>query len=172
MWYSTAMDDLLTARLVLHPMTPGEAQHVAAGEPHGGAGWEPGYPGAADVAGARAFLRVCASTGDPQPFGAYEIRRREDGRAIGGLGFHGPADAEGAVTIGYGLIPSARGAGYAAEALRALLALARGLGVTRVRGDADRDNRASHHVMTAVGMRMVAEDGRLKYYEITWAGRD
>ncbi|MBA4866684.1 GNAT family N-acetyltransferase [Streptomyces sp. PSKA54] len=163
------MDDLVTARLTLHPMSRSEAERVVAGEPDSGARWAPGYPAEGDVAGARRFLSVCASTGDPQPFGAYEIRRREDGRAIGGLGFHGPPDHNGSVTIGYGLIPAAHGKGYASEALRMLLALARAHGITRVQGDTDHDNIASQHVMTAVGMQLVAEDERLKYYESTWS---
>jgi RimJ/RimL family protein N-acetyltransferase len=50
-------------------------------------------------------VAACADTGDPQPFGNYEIRRREDEQAIGGVGFHAPADKDGSVTIGYGLIP-------------------------------------------------------------------
>ncbi|MFV0130147.1 hypothetical protein ACLGI4_20985 [Streptomyces sp. HMX112] len=40
---------------------------------------------------------------------------------MGGLGFHGPADENGSVTIGYGLTPSARGEG---QALRGLLLFA------------------------------------------------
>ncbi|MEV5315978.1 GNAT family N-acetyltransferase, partial [Streptomyces sp. NPDC052610] len=84
------MGDLVTARLVLHPMTISEAEHVVAGEPGSGARWAPGYPTDGDVSAAKRFLGTCADTGDPQPFGTYEIRRREDGLAIGGLGFHGP----------------------------------------------------------------------------------
>ncbi|MFF5897572.1 GNAT family N-acetyltransferase [Streptomyces argenteolus] len=162
------MDDLVTARLVLHPMTVSEAERTAAGEPYSGARWAPGYPAAGDVAAARRFLGTCASTGDSQPFGNYEIRRREDGRTIGGLGFHGPADAHGSVTIGYGLVPSARGEGYASEALRELLSFARARGVTCVKGDADRDNVASQHVMTAAGMQPAGQDERLTYFEIAW----
>ena len=158
----------MTARLVLHPLSPAEASWVAAGQPGGGARWAPGYPAAGDVTGARRFLEVCASTGDPRPFGAYEIRRRDDGQAVGGLGFHGPADHDGSVTVGYGLIPAARGRGYAAEALRALLAFARSRGITCVRGDTDHGNVASQHVMTAAGMKLTAADERLKYYTITW----
>ncbi|MFE5872271.1 GNAT family N-acetyltransferase [Streptomyces roseifaciens] len=163
------MDDLVTARLVLHPMSRSDAEQVVAGEPDSRARWAPGYPAEGDVAGARRFLSVCASSGDPQPFGAFEIRRREDGHAIGGLGFHSPPDHKGSVTIGYGLIPSAQGKGYASEALRALLAFARAHGITCVQGDTDHDNIGSQRVMTAVGMHLVAEDERLKYYEITWA---
>lgn len=165
------MDDLATARLVLHPLTITEAEHLVAGEPGGSARWASEYPTDGDVFAARRFLDVCAAAGDPRPFGIFEIRRREDGRAIGGLGFHGPADADGGVTIGYGLVPAAHGQGYASEALRALLLFARAQGATRVRGDADHDNVASHHVMTAAGMRSVGQDERVRYFEIAWGPR-
>ncbi|MER7763557.1 GNAT family N-acetyltransferase [Streptomyces sp. NPDC097619] len=162
------MDDLVTERLVLHPLDAAEAERLLDPRPRDRAAWAPGYPDETDAVGARTFLATIAETGDPHPFGAYEIRRRSDGLAIGGLGFHGPADAEGGVTIGYGLIPSARGAGYATEAVRALLDLARRHGARRVRGDTDRENVASQRVMTAAGLRLVAEDDRLRYYELSW----
>jgi hypothetical protein len=63
------MDDLVTARLVLHPMTVSEAERVLAGESDSGARWAPGYPTDGDVSAARRFLGTCADTGDPQPFG-------------------------------------------------------------------------------------------------------
>ncbi|WP_228989752.1 GNAT family N-acetyltransferase [Streptomyces sp. DH8] len=162
------MDDLVTERLVLHPMTVSEAERVVAGESGRDTRWAPGYPTEGDVSAARRLLGTCAISGDPQPFGNYEIRRREDGLAIGGVDFHGPPDESGSVTIGYGLVQSARGAGYASEALRGLLLLARAHGVTCVKGDADHDNIASQHVMTAVGMRPAGEDERVRYFEITW----
>ncbi|MFH8569267.1 GNAT family N-acetyltransferase [Streptomyces sp. NPDC017993] len=162
------MDDLVTARLVLHPMDAEEAERVLTGHPDDTARWAPGYPAAGDASAARRFLRTCAETGDPRPFGTYEIRRREDGHTIGGVDFHGTPDADGKVTIGYGLIPSAHGKGYASEALRALLAFARVQGITSVEGDTGHDNLASQHVMSAVGMRVIAEDERLKYYKIAW----
>ncbi|MFF2198292.1 GNAT family N-acetyltransferase [Streptomyces sp. NPDC058157] len=162
------MGDLATERLVLHPMTVGEAEAVVAGAPGDGARWAPGYPDDGDVLAAGRFLDTCAATGDPHPFGNYEIRLREDGRAVGGVGFHGPPDETGGVTVGYGLVSSARGRGYASEALRELLRLARARGAARVRGDADLDNLASHHVMTAAGMRPVGHDTRVRYFEIAW----
>ncbi|MFJ4923951.1 GNAT family N-acetyltransferase [Streptomyces sp. NPDC088725] len=164
------MNDLLTERLVLHPMSPLEAERVAAGEAADGDLWAPGYPAEGDMSGARLFLTACAITGDPRPFGAYEIRLRADGVAIGGIGFHGAPDDSGRVTIGYGLVPRARGNGYASEALRVLLEFARASGITRVLGDADQDNIASQRVMTTAGMRLVAEDAKLKYYRIDWDG--
>lgn len=166
------MDDLVTPRLVLHPMTVGEAEDVVAGRPNDGASWAPGYPGDGDVFAAKRLLATVETTGDPRPFGNYEIRRREDGQAIGGVGFHGRPDANGTVTIGYGLVPAAQGKGYASEALRALLALARASGVARVRGDADLDNVASQRVMLAVGMRPTGEDERVRNFEIEWTSGD
>jgi RimJ/RimL family protein N-acetyltransferase len=162
------MSDLVTARLVLHPMTFSEAERVVAGESGTGARWAPGYPADGEVLAAKRLLRTCAETGDPRPFGNYEIRRREDGQAIGGVGFHAPADKNGSVTIGFGLIPSARGKGYASEALRGLLLFARAHGVTCVKGDADHDNTASQHVMTAAGMQPTGQDERFRYFEIAW----
>nr|WP_307826827.1 GNAT family N-acetyltransferase [Streptomyces pactum] len=158
----------MTARLVLHPMTDAEAERLVAGEPDGEARWAPGYPTDGDVSAARRLLNTWADTGDPRPFGNYEIRLREGGQAIGGLGFHGPVDENGSVTIGYGLVPAARGKGYASEALRAVLLFARAHGVTRVKGDADHDNTASQRVMMAAGMQPVGQDERVRYFEITW----
>ncbi|NUP52340.1 MAG: GNAT family N-acetyltransferase [Catenulispora sp.] len=160
------MDDLVTARLVLHPMSVDEAEQVVAGDPDDATRWAPGY---LDVSGARGFLDAAAKSGDPRPFGNYQIRRREDGYPIGGIGFFGPANEHGSVTIGYGLAPSARGKGYASEALRELLLFARARGVTGVEADTSHDNIASQRVMTAVGMQLIAEDEQLKYYRITWA---
>ncbi|GCD94774.1 GNAT family N-acetyltransferase [Embleya hyalina] len=163
------MGDLETARLVLHPLTVAETERVVAGEPAADDRWEVGYPTAGDVAGGGRFLRTCATVGDPGAFGNYEIRRREDGVAIGGMGFHGVPDESGTVTIGYGLIEAVRGRGYATEALRELLRFARAAGVHRVVGDTAHDNVASQHVMAAVGMRLVKEEAGLRHYAIEWS---
>lgn len=165
------MSDLVTERLVLHPLTVSESERLVSGEPDGVDRWAPGYPTPGDVIAATRFLGTCANTDTPQgaPFGNYEIRRREDGHAIGGIGFHGLPDESGSVTIGFGLSPAVRGQGYASEALRALLQFAREQGVTRVKGDTDHDNAASQHVLTAAGMRPTGQDEHLRFFEITWA---
>lgn len=156
------MSDLVTGRLLLHPLSAAEAERVVARGPDPAGG----YPTDGDVGGARRYLEVCAMSGDPRPFGPYELRLRDGGRTIGGAGFHAAPGEDGTVTIGYGLIASARGHGYASEALRALLGFARERGVAEVRGDADRDNVASQRVMTAAGMRRVAENDALIYHAL------
>ncbi|MFI6730072.1 GNAT family N-acetyltransferase [Streptomyces atratus] len=162
------MTDLETPRLFLRLMSASDALQVMAGKPGNGARWALGYPSPGEMAAAERFLDTCATTGDPSPFGSYEIRRRDNGEVIGGLGFHGAPDENRHVTIGYGLVPSAQGMGYASEALRALLLFARDQGVSSAHGDTDLDNLASQHVMTAVGMHLVKEDALLKYYRIDW----
>lgn len=164
------MTNLVTARLSLSPMTVAEAGQVAAARPAGGACWAPGYPSPGEMRAAQRFLETCADAGDPSPYGPYVIRLREDGLLIGGAGFHGAPDENGHVTIGYGLVESARGRGYASEALRALLRFARDQGIACVHGDTDLGNIASQHVMTAAGMRLVTEDASLKHYRIDWDG--
>ncbi|MEU1469964.1 GNAT family N-acetyltransferase [Streptomyces sp. NPDC005761] len=164
------MTDLVTPRLILSPMTVADAEQVAAGEPADGARWAPGYPSPGESRAARRFLETCAGTGDPTPYGSYAIRRREDGLVIGGTGFHGAPDEKGHVTIGYGLVESMRGRGYASEALRALLRFTRDRGVACVHGDTDLDNVASQYVMAAAGMRLVKQDAQLKHYRIDWDG--
>ncbi|HEY9369817.1 GNAT family N-acetyltransferase [Streptomyces sp.] len=132
-----------TARILLHPLSEAEARRIVEGDRGPGDRWAEGYPGDFDVAGARGFLDGVAAHGDPGVYRAYEIRRLADGVAIGGIGFHGPPDPAGVVTVGYGLVPAVRGHGYAAESLRALIDRAREAGATAVRGDADLGNLAS-----------------------------
>ncbi|WP_367652449.1 GNAT family N-acetyltransferase [Intrasporangium sp.] len=85
--------------------------------------WAADFPFDGDVLGATAYLRATAEHGDQRPWGFYRITRAADGQAIGGIGFKGQPE-DGCVEVGYGLAPSARGHGYAAEALAALISLA------------------------------------------------
>ncbi|WP_152363437.1 GNAT family N-acetyltransferase [Microlunatus speluncae] len=155
------MADLLTERLILHPLTEDEALAIIAAAPDGS-----GYPSPADVEAAVDFVQHCRAAGDPQPFGAYELRLRDTGVPIGGVGFNHPLDDQGATTVGYGLVPDARGHGYATEALLAVLELARRSGAQRVDGSANLDNPASCRVMEAAGMIFSHSDDRERYYSI------
>ncbi|MFC0597557.1 GNAT family N-acetyltransferase [Streptomyces palmae] len=163
------MNDLVTERLVLHPLSVAEARQLVADGPERPVHWGPEYPMDGDRRAMRHLLDRDEGDGPGHP-GVFEIRRREDGQAIGGIGFHGPADEHGSVTIGYGLIPSARGRGYASEALRGLLEFARAQGFARVKGDADHDNTASQRVMRSAGMRQVGQDAQVVFFETAWDG--
>jgi GNAT superfamily N-acetyltransferase len=96
-------------------------------------------------------------------FGVFALVRPEDGRAVGGIGFHGAPDEEGRVEIGYDLAVGARGNGYATEALRALTgwALARE-DVDVVLLTVEHDNVPSQSVATRAGFtRATVEEERL-----------
>ncbi|MFI8965125.1 GNAT family N-acetyltransferase [Streptomyces sp. NPDC053493] len=157
-----------TDRLLLHPLTREEARRIVDAEPAPGDRWAEGYPGPGDARGAQNFLRGAAERGDPGDFRAYEIRLRDGGTAVGGIGFHGPPDEHGIATVGYGLVPAVRGRGYASEALRGLVDRARAAGAAGVRGDADLDNTASHRVMEAAGLLCDGEDERLRHYRLVF----
>ncbi|MFF5917191.1 GNAT family N-acetyltransferase [Streptomyces flavochromogenes] len=158
------IESVATERLLLHPLTVAEAERVVAREAAPGDAWGEGYPGDGDVRSANGFLRGVAERGDPGVFRVYAIRLAESGVTVGGIGFHGPPDEIGVVTVGYGLVPAARGNRYATEALRALIEIARRAGVSGVKGDADLGNPASHRVMEAAGMPCVAEDEQLRHF--------
>ncbi|MFD8010576.1 GNAT family N-acetyltransferase [Streptomyces sp. NPDC058955] len=153
-----------TERLLLHPLTVPEGERIAARAPLPGERWGEGYPGAGDLASVNAFLRRCAEDGDPGPYRTYQIRLREGGLVVGGIGFHAPPGPDGAVTVGYGIVPGERGRGYASEALAAVIGIAREAGAAVLRGDADPANVPSHRVMERAGMRRVAEgDGPVRF---------
>ena len=156
---------VVTRRLLMVPLDVEEAVALVDGRGGNGRTWAPGYPddGALMSAG---FVMTAAQYGrDLGPFGTYEIIRREDGAVIGAAGFYGKPDDTGAVRVGYGLAESARGHGYATEALVALLEWAsRQDGLTCVLADTTRTNVASQRVMERAGMHRIGEDGELLYY--------
>jgi RimJ/RimL family protein N-acetyltransferase len=156
---------ILTPRLRMVQLGADEAAALVDGRGGSGRTWAPGYPddGALMAAG---FVMTAARGGrDLGAFGTYELIRREDGAVIGAAGFLGPPDETGAVRVGYGLAESARGQGYATEALRALLDWASAQdGLTCVLADTTRTNVASQKVMERAGMHRIGEDGELLYY--------
>ncbi|MFD5802433.1 GNAT family N-acetyltransferase [Streptomyces sp. NPDC127020] len=155
-------------RLTLQGVTPAAATDLAAGG-DGGFEWVGSGPfqGTRDAAG---MLLKAYEAGAHRPeWGVFVLVRTEDGRAVGGMGFHGPPDEDGRVEVGYDLAEAARGHGYATEALRALSAwaLARDE-VTSVFAATEPANVASQAVITRAGFTLVAGDegqdeGQLAY---------
>lgn len=152
------------ARLRLRAVDVAEAERIAAREPGPADVWADDFPFEGDVIAVTGFLRATAAHGDQGPFGYYRISRTTDGRAIGGAGFKGRPE-RGCVEIGYGLVPSARGHGYAAEAVRALSGIAAAHGVTTLRADTTLDNIASQRTLVHAGFDLVRSDDQLHYFE-------
>jgi RimJ/RimL family protein N-acetyltransferase len=156
--------DYTTARLDLHAVDEAEARRIRDGSPGKGDLWADGYPFDGDLAALGGFLRATEHSGEQRPFGYYQIRVRADGLAVGGVGFKGQP-AEGAVEIGYGLVESARGHGYATEAVAQLMQIAGDAGVTTIRADTELDNIASSRTLERAGFHQVRADAELYYYE-------
>ncbi|MEU7058958.1 GNAT family N-acetyltransferase [Streptomyces sp. NPDC046197] len=138
-------------RLVLEGVTPAAARDLSLGG-DGGFPWIEGgpYQGTRDAAG---MVVKAYESGLHRPeWGIFVLVRREDGRALGALGFHGAPDEDGRAEVGYDLAEAARGRGYATEALRALSrwALARD-DVERLFARVDHDNLPSQRVVTRAG---------------------
>jgi RimJ/RimL family protein N-acetyltransferase len=153
-------------RLTLEGVSPAAARDLGVGG-DGGFRWVGGgpYTGTRDAAAA---LAKTYESGVHRPeWGMFVLVRREDGCAVGGMGFHGPPDEEGCVEVGYDLAVAARGHGYATEALRALSAwaLARD-GVRRLFARVDRGNVPSQRVVTRAGYLKVSENDEEFTYEL------
>ena len=163
------MTDIRTSRLQLHAIDVAEGERIVARSAGPADIWADDFPFEGDVGAAGMFLRATATHGEQRPFGYYRITRLADGRAIGGLGFKGQPDG-GRVEIGYGLAPSARGHGYAAEAVIALLSVATDHGLSRVIADTALDNVASQRTLIRAGFRLVSTDAELHLYEVLLDG--
>lgn len=157
--------NVTTARLILRPLEGPEARRIRDRAPSADDRWAHDYPFAGDLAGIGAFLHAVEREGEQQPFGYYQVSLRSDGAAIGGIGFKGRPH-EGVVEVGYGLAPSARGRGYATEALQAIVELSTTLDLDTVRADTDLDNVSSQRVLEKVGFRQTRFDEIARYYEI------
>ena len=155
--------DLTTERLILHPITPAEAARIVAREPDAGDAWHPEYPFVDEIDVLRGLVTAEAGALDPD-FGLYMIRRRVDGLAVGGIGFFGVPGPDGVAEVGYGLVGAARGSGYAAEALEAVVRLAFARGASAVIADTSDDNVASQRVLEKAGFsREWSRDGSVGY---------
>ena len=156
---------LHTARLDLMLLEAVDARALAEGADCWNRSWAAGYPLASSLLAAELTLAAAARETPLGAFGSYQLIRRADQRVIGDVGFMGPPDATGAVSIGCAVAADARRQGFATEALSALLDWAREQpGLTCVLADTTRSNVASQRLLERVGMRRVGEDGELLYY--------
>ncbi|MFE2299493.1 GNAT family N-acetyltransferase [Streptomyces sp. NPDC059445] len=155
-----------TERLTLQGVTPAAAAELREGGT-GGFEWIEGGPfhGTRDAAG---MVASSYEKGVHRPeWGMFVLVRREDGRAVGAIGFHGVPDDEGRAEVGYDLAENARGRGYATEALRALAetALARD-DVKLLFAAIEQDNAPSQRVIARAGFTRASEEVERAAHEL------
>jgi RimJ/RimL family protein N-acetyltransferase len=111
---SAAVAHLTTERLILRAWTGVEAATVAEGTRLDD--WAEDFPEEGD----RVIAPLVAAKPDwLGPFGHRLIVERASGLVVGSLGLFWPP-TDGDLELGYGVVPSRRGLGYAPEATRAL----------------------------------------------------
>ena len=156
------MPELTTARLLLYPLTVEEAKVVRSGRQPPERPFAEGYPLPDTYDGLGLFLRH----GDER-YGFFLIVRLEDGLVIGEIGFVAPPQ-NGAVTIGYAIVPAARRQGYATEAIVALSewALAQP-DVTEVRAQTLPDNEPSVRALLRAGFREETSSEKLRRFALS-----
>lgn len=153
---------LTTDRLVLRPWTTAEA--IAVLENARSAHWADDFPAEGD--------RVIAGLFDQHPawlgeHGHRLIIERDSGRVVGSTGLFWPP-SEGIIEIGYGIVASRRGRGYAPEAARALAEFALAApGVHTVSADVELSNPASVRVLEKAGFRRWATEENNSRFRMT-----
>ena len=100
-------------------------------------------------------LRPLAEHPEHSVEGTFLVVR--DGIVIGDCGWFGPADEDGESEIGYGLAPSARGAGHATAAVALLLGWVADQGSRSVRAEVIAANLPSLRLLERLGFEDVGE---------------
>ncbi|WP_276945241.1 GNAT family N-acetyltransferase [Ferrimicrobium acidiphilum] len=140
-------------RIHLTPLTVADCETVVAGVRQ--AHWAGDYPTDGDRFIAVGTLNRPMS---PPPWCHYHVRL-DSGLIIGGAGFHGPPINE-TLEIGYGIVGSQRGRGYASQAVAELLALAEATdAVAIVRATTTPTNRASQRVLERMKFSRIQDEG-------------
>ncbi|MDA3644769.1 GNAT family N-acetyltransferase [Saccharopolyspora indica] len=159
---SSSPADLITERLVLRTWTADEATAVLDGtrSPH----WAADFPAEGD--------RVIAGLLGENPawLGAHGHRlvvERASGSVVGSIGLFWPPN-DGVLEIGYGIVASRRGRGYATEAARALAEFAlTAPDVHTVSAGVELSNPSSVRVLEKAGFRRWTTDGSTARFRFT-----
>lgn len=145
--------ELITDRLVLPPWPSADiAAALAADHP---AHWAEDFPDVGDSVVAGLFATHPEWHG---PYGHRQLVERATGLVVGSMGLFWPP-VDGSVELGYGVVPSVRGRGYAPEAVCRLTEHAfTAPGVRRVRATVDLVNPPSARVLEKAGFRRAGTD--------------
>ncbi|WP_331766720.1 GNAT family N-acetyltransferase [Embleya sp. NBC_00896] len=101
---------------------------------------------------------IAEETGAPSEYGHRLIVERATGLVVGSISLLWPP-TDGALEVGYGIVPSRRGRGYASEATRALVEYAlTSPEVHTVYADVELTNPASVRVLEKAGLHRWAGD--------------
>ncbi|MEV6750840.1 GNAT family N-acetyltransferase [Streptomyces sp. NPDC051214] len=151
--FSTSGTDVTTERLVLRPWPADEITAVLGDRRL--AHWAEDFP----AEEGRVIAGFLADRPDALgPYGQRQVIERATGLVVGAIGLFWPP-SDGALEIGYGIVASRRGRGYASEATEALTAYAlTSPDVHTVYADVELSNPASVRVLEKAGLRRWSAD--------------
>lgn len=150
---SSSSTDLITDRLVLRPWSTDEIAAVVGDFRM--AGWASDFPAEGDVVIAGV---IAGQSDEPHEYGHRLIVERQSGLVVGSISLLWPPN-DGALEVGYGIVASRRGRGYASEATRALVEFAlRSPDVDTVYADVELANPASVRVLEKAGLHRWSDD--------------
>ncbi len=156
---------LRDGRVELREQLPPEAARIADGQSTD-LRWIDGAPCEGTKVAATMVVKTFTAGLYVPGWGVFTIVRAEDGTALGGIGFHGPPVDE-AVEVGYDLSASARGAGWATDAVRLLSAWALAQPEVRtVLASTEPANAPSQAVLARAGFTRVADREGMWAYEL------
>jgi len=156
------MKHLVTPRLLMRPFSEGDfaSLHLLYSDPEVMKYISGGIPRTPDAT-RKSLERMMRNFGETG-YGMFAVFERKEKRFIGRCGLQ-PLENSGLIELGYTLIPSAWGKGYATEASMEVLRTAFGeWGLEKVVAIAREENRASTRVMEKIGMIYSRRD---RYYE-------
>jgi [ribosomal protein S5]-alanine N-acetyltransferase len=148
-------------RLELRPVPWDDVEAIVNGERR--SDWAEDFPDEGDVVVADLLHDV-----GPHQRGASDliwshrqVVERSSGLVVGGIGFSGPPE-NGVAEIGYGIVPSHQGRGYATEAVMALVTAAwRREGVRAIIAETEPGNVASQRVLEKASF-VLDDDSRVQ----------
>jgi ribosomal-protein-alanine N-acetyltransferase len=157
--------DLISERLILHPVSADHVAMVMAGRRS--PGWADDFPDEGDRVIAGLLTRRGVPSGRDQDFGQRLVIERASQLVVGGAGFFGPPDADGRTELGYGIVPSRQGRGYATEVLLELVRF--GLAdpeTVELFAGVELVNVASVRVLEKAGLRRISETASEATYAV------
>lgn len=156
----------VSASIALRPIDRATARAIIAGVPADEVNWAEDYPTPGDVEAAELLLQRIREGEQEGPFGMYEVIEATSDLVVGGIGFHRLPDADGAVEIGYGIVPSRWDQGFGTDAIEETVELAQRHGARLVRARTVPMNVGSRRVLEKAGFSLVSVDGEFASYEI------
>ncbi|MDX8036226.1 GNAT family N-acetyltransferase [Lentzea sp. BCCO 10_0856] len=157
------MTDLVSERLILRPWDTSDIKAVVEAERR--PSWASDFPAEGDTV----ITDLIASNPDwLSPFGHRLIIERATEEVVGSLGLFWPP-SDGQVEIGYGVVPSRQGRGYASEAAAALTSFALTLDdVNTVHANVEQSNPACARMLEKAGFsRYDGPDELISYRRTT-----